>query len=87
MTEDNDNKNGPAPDTVAGVHLTHPDRVLYPDQELTKARLAQFYADIAGWILPHVVNRPLTITSAKDFPRRSTEFPSKAKKPTEPTSP
>lgn len=61
MTEDNDNKNGPAPDTVAGVHLTHPDRVLYPDQGLTKARLAQFYADIAGWILPHVVNRPLTI--------------------------
>ncbi|MCC6713130.1 MAG: DNA ligase D [Candidatus Dadabacteria bacterium] len=62
MTENNGNKNGPpAADTVAGVHLTHPDRVLYPDQGLTKAELARFYADIADWILPHVVNRPLTI--------------------------
>ncbi len=61
MAKDNGNKNDPAPDTIAGVHLTHPDRVLYPDQGLTKAELAQFYSDIAGWILPHVVNRPLTI--------------------------
>ena len=61
MTKDNDNKNSPGHDTVAGVHLTHPDRVLYPDQGLTKAELARFYADIADWILPHVVNRPLTI--------------------------
>ena len=61
MAAHNGNKNGTAPDTIAGVHLTHPDRVLYPDQGLTKAELAQFYADIADWILPHVVNRPLTI--------------------------
>lgn len=61
MAEDTGKKNDSASDTVAGVHLTHPDRVLYPDQGLTKAELAQFYADIAGWILPHVVNRPLTI--------------------------
>ena len=61
MAEGHGNKNDPAPDTIAGVHLTHPDRVLYPDQGLTKAELAQFYADIADWILPHVVNRPLTI--------------------------
>lgn len=61
MTKDNGNKTSPVADTVAGIRLTHPDRVLYPDQGLTKAELAQFYADIADWILPHVVNRPLTI--------------------------
>jgi len=61
MTKENDRQANPAADTVAGVHLTNPDRVLYPDQGLTKAELAQFYADIADWILPHVVNRPLTI--------------------------
>jgi len=47
--------------TVAGVRLTHADRVLYPAQGLTKRDLAEFYASIADWILPHVVGRPLTL--------------------------
>jgi bifunctional non-homologous end joining protein LigD len=47
--------------TVAGVRLTHPDRVLYPAQGLTKRDLAVFYESIADWILPHVVGRPLTL--------------------------
>lgn len=46
---------------VAGVHLTNPDRVLYPEQALTKAHLARFYESIAEYILPHVVNRPLAL--------------------------
>lgn len=47
--------------TVAGVRLTHPGRVLYPDQGLTKGELAAFYADIADHVLPHVVGRPLSV--------------------------
>ncbi|MGO4524224.1 non-homologous end-joining DNA ligase [Microvirga sp. 2MCAF35] len=47
---------------VAGVPLTHPDRVLWEDQGLTKQELAEFYAGIADWLLPHLVNRPLTLT-------------------------
>jgi bifunctional non-homologous end joining protein LigD len=47
--------------TVAGVRLTHPDRVLYPGQGITKRDLAVFYESIADWILPHVVGRPLTL--------------------------
>jgi bifunctional non-homologous end joining protein LigD len=43
------------------VRLTHPDRVLYPAQGLTKRGLAAFYESIADWILPHVVGRPLTL--------------------------
>jgi bifunctional non-homologous end joining protein LigD len=46
---------------VAGVKLTHPDRVLWAEQGLTKEGLAGFYADIADWLLPHVVNRPLAL--------------------------
>jgi bifunctional non-homologous end joining protein LigD len=46
---------------VAGVHLTHPDRVLYPEQQLTKAALAEYYTRVADWILPHIVHRPLAI--------------------------
>jgi bifunctional non-homologous end joining protein LigD len=49
------------PVQVAGVRLTHPDRVLYPQQELTKRDLADFYESIGDWILPHIVERPLTL--------------------------
>lgn len=48
-------------DEVAGVRLTHPDRVLWADQGLTKRELAEFYVGVADWVLPHVVDRPLTL--------------------------
>lgn len=46
---------------IAGVRLTHPDRVLYPEQQVTKAALAEYYTTVADWILPHIVNRPLAV--------------------------
>jgi bifunctional non-homologous end joining protein LigD len=46
---------------VAGVSLSNPDRVLYPEQGLTKKDLAEYYERVADYILPHVVGRPLTI--------------------------
>jgi bifunctional non-homologous end joining protein LigD len=46
---------------VAGVSLTHPDRVLWEDQGVTKRELAEFYAGIGEWLLPHLANRPLTL--------------------------
>jgi bifunctional non-homologous end joining protein LigD len=46
---------------VAGVRLTHPDRVLYPPQGITKRDLALLYESIADWILPHLKGRPLTL--------------------------
>jgi bifunctional non-homologous end joining protein LigD len=52
---------GVAPSDVAGVRITHPDRVMYPDEGLTKADLARYYERIAEWIVPHVEGRPLTL--------------------------
>ncbi|HET9923855.1 MAG TPA: DNA ligase D [Methylomirabilota bacterium] len=46
---------------VAGVRLTHPERVLYPDQAITKLALARYYEAVADWILPHVADRPLSL--------------------------
>jgi bifunctional non-homologous end joining protein LigD len=43
------------------VRLTHPERLLYPEQGLTKRDLAEFYASISSWILPHIVERPLSL--------------------------
>ncbi|MGO8952103.1 MAG: DNA ligase D [Rhodomicrobium sp.] len=45
----------------AGVKLTHPDRVLWQGQGLTKLGLAEYYASVAGLILPHAVRRPLAL--------------------------
>lgn len=46
---------------IAGVKLTHSDRVLYPEQGITKLELAEYYEQIADWILPHVSHRLLTL--------------------------
>ncbi|MFZ0612752.1 MAG: DNA ligase D [Desulfobacterales bacterium] len=46
---------------VAGIHLSHPDRVMYPDQGITKYELALYYEQAAERILPHISRRPLTI--------------------------
>ncbi len=46
---------------VEGVRLTHPDRVLYPEQGITKLALARYYAAIRNWILPELRNRPLSL--------------------------
>jgi bifunctional non-homologous end joining protein LigD len=45
----------------AGVRLTNPGRTLYPGREITKLALAEFYAAIADWALPHIAHRPLTL--------------------------
>jgi bifunctional non-homologous end joining protein LigD len=45
----------------AGVHLTHPERILWPEAGLTKQGLADYYTDIADWILPHVAGRVLSL--------------------------
>jgi bifunctional non-homologous end joining protein LigD len=46
---------------VAGVPLTHPDRVVFQRQGLTKERLARYYERIADVILGHLEDRPLTL--------------------------
>ncbi|MEX2492008.1 MAG: DNA ligase D [Nitrospirales bacterium] len=48
-------------DIFSGIALSHPDRVLYPKQGITKRALAEFYQHIAEWVLPHVIKRPLTL--------------------------
>lgn len=48
-------------DSIAGVALTHPDKVLYPDTGTTKRDLADYYALVEQWMLPYVVHRPLAL--------------------------
>ncbi len=47
--------------TIAGVALSHPDKVLFPEQGISKLRLARYYEEVARWALPHMTERPLSI--------------------------
>ena len=44
-----------------GVRLSNPDRVLYPEEGITKLDLARYYSDIRDWALPELVQRPLSV--------------------------
>jgi bifunctional non-homologous end joining protein LigD len=46
---------------LAGVRVTHPDRVLFSAQGATKRDLIAYYLSIAGRILPHLAHRPLAL--------------------------
>lgn len=54
------------PMPVRTVRLTHPDRVYWPAQGITKAGLADYYAEIWPWIAPHVTGRPLALLRCPD---------------------
>ena len=49
------------PIRVAGVRLSHPDRVLYPEQGVTKRALSEYYLSVADRILPHLSGRALSL--------------------------
>jgi bifunctional non-homologous end joining protein LigD len=52
--------------TIANVHLSHPDRVYWPDAGVTKADLAAYYVSVWDVMAPHVIDRPLAIVRAPE---------------------
>lgn len=46
---------------VAGTEFTHPERILYPEQGVTKLTLARYYESIHEWMLPYLARRPLVM--------------------------
>lgn len=51
---------------VAGVRVSHPDRIIYPDLGISKIQLVRYFERIADWIVPHVIGRPLTLVHCPD---------------------
>lgn len=43
------------------VNITTPDRILFPDDKITKLQLIEYYLTYADYITPHTKNRPLTM--------------------------
>jgi bifunctional non-homologous end joining protein LigD len=48
------------------VRITHPDRVIDASSGTTKLQLAQYYAQVAPWILPHLAQRPVALVRAPE---------------------
>lgn len=44
-----------------GFRITHPERVVYPADNVTKLDIANYYKSVAPWILPHIADRPLAM--------------------------
>ena len=63
-----------SPVEVAGVGITHPDRLLSP-LGLTKLELARYYAAVAEWMLPHVCRRPLGLVQHRRDHERGLYLP------------
>ncbi len=50
----------------SAVQLTHPDRIYWPDEGVTKEGLANYYAQVWRLMAPYVVNRPLALLRLPD---------------------
>jgi bifunctional non-homologous end joining protein LigD len=51
----------PDDDTIAGVRLTHPDKMLFGGIGVMKRELATYYDKVAEHMLPHLADRPLVL--------------------------
>ena len=65
-----DNSRDAGGDAVAGVTISSPDKVLWPATKstaaFTKGDLARYYEAIADRMLPHIVDRPLSMVRAPE---------------------
>jgi len=51
---------------VRGIRISHPDRIIYPGLGFSKLDLVRYYEHVGDLILPHVVDRPLTLVHCPD---------------------
>lgn len=53
------------------IAISHPERVIYPESHLTKEQLADYYFSVADHILPHLVDRPISMLRCPDGASKS----------------
>jgi bifunctional non-homologous end joining protein LigD len=53
-------------DSVLGVKISHPERVIWPKLGVKKVELARYIEAVGEWMLPHVKDRPLSLVRCPD---------------------
>jgi bifunctional non-homologous end joining protein LigD len=57
---------GASTSSIAGVRITHADRVIDAASGHTKLELCRYYESVAEWMLPHLRSRPVSLVRAPD---------------------
>jgi bifunctional non-homologous end joining protein LigD len=56
----------PSPRASSSIKVTNPERVIDPSTGLTKLALVRYYESVAERILPHLVDRPVSLVRAPE---------------------
>jgi len=46
--------------------ISHPEKVMFPADGITKGQLADYYETVSEWMLPHIRNRPISMMRFPD---------------------
>lgn len=65
----------PAPAQAAQApKISNTDKVLFPEDGITKGELVEYYRQVSKWLLPYLVDRPLMLTRYPDGIRGKSFF-------------
>lgn len=56
----------PALTPTHGTKVSNVDKVLFPDDGITKGQVVEYYRQVSKWLLPYLVDRPLMMTRFPD---------------------
>jgi bifunctional non-homologous end joining protein LigD len=59
-------KSSSATEEIAGVRVSHPDRVIDKSTGARKVDLVRYYEAVAEWMLPHLQDRPVSLVRAPE---------------------
>jgi bifunctional non-homologous end joining protein LigD len=51
---------------TSAVNITHPERIVFKQDGITKGRVADYYREVADRLLPEMANRPLSVVRCPD---------------------
>ena len=76
-----------AAETIAGVRVSNPDKVFWPEEGYTKRDVVAFYADVFARLKPYVKDRLLSLERCPDGMKGSCFFQKEAPKGLPPDTP